>query len=177
MYQNLKLNKLLFSLFVFSFLIFGFFNFSAFFIKKASAKSSIIFIKENKPARIFLYPGRVSLLTLPCPINKALLGSPKDIKAEIDNLNPKEIILLSKKWNSQTSNLILKCNDKVFLFNLIPSKSRHYDFVKVLGHIPTRPFKVKTALSQASSTNGFKRFRLKDFKILKLLDFSWEGKK
>ena len=173
MYQNLKLNKFLFSVFVF--LSFSFLNFAFGVIKAEAQSSSFIFIEENKPARIFLYPARVSLLTLPCPITKALLGSPLDIKAEIDSLNPKELNILLKKWNSQASNLILKCNDKVFLFNLIPSKSKHYDYVRVLGQVSSRPFKVKP-VSQKSLSHNFKNFRLKDFKILKLLDFSLENK-
>ena len=194
MYQNLKLNKLLlkslklFHLLIlfkasklFKFLkltlfVFICFSLSAFFVKKAKAESSkFLFMEENKATRLFLYPARISLLSLPCPITKALLGSPKDIKVKTDDLNPNEISLLLKKWNSQSSNLIVKCNDLVFLFNLIPSKSRHDDFIIVLGLIPKKPFKVKSKLNQKPSSN-FKRFKLKDFKILKLLDFSLDKK-
>ena len=178
MYQILKLNKFLFH---FVFISFFFFSFSVFFIKQSSAESLSLFVEEDKATRVFLYPGRVSLLSLPCSITKALLGSANDIKVKED-INPNELILLLKKWNSQSSNLILKCNDLLFLFNLIPSKSKHYDYVKVLGHIPQRHFKVKAkSLQKNLSPSTLKNLNFKDFKILKLLDFSlnknWEDKK
>ena len=76
MFQVLKLSKFI----VFAFL-------SALLIAEVRADSvKFVFSKENKPERIFLFPGRVSLLSLPCPITKALVGSPNDIKAEIDKI-------------------------------------------------------------------------------------------
>ena len=72
----LKLNKL-FYLFIFLF--------SSFFIKEGRADSvQFVFVEEKKPKTIFLFPGRASLLSFPCPVTKALVGSPEDIKAEID---------------------------------------------------------------------------------------------
>ena len=163
-FQILKSNKLIFL-------------FSLFFIEKGSAESvQFVFVEEKKPKILFLFPGRVSLLTLPCSITKALLGSPEDIKAEIDKHNKKEVHILLRKWQSKPSNLILKCRNKVFLFNLIPSKNTHYDYVKVLGHIPIKLFKVKPVLPNASS-DFFEKLKKKDFTIKKILDFSWEHEK
>ena len=135
-----------------------------------------VFVEEKKPKTIFLFPGRASLLSLPCPVTKALIGSPEDMKAEIDKLNPKEAHILLKKWKSQPSNLILKCKDKVFLFSLIPSKSAHYDYVQILGHISSKPLKVKSALPK-SPLPFVGGLREKDFTIRKVLDFSWEDRK
>ena len=164
----LRLNKLSF---IFIFL------FSFFFIEKSEAESvQFVFTEEKKPKTIFLFPGRASLLNLPCPITKALVGSPNDIKAEIDKLNPTDAHILLKKWRSEPSNLILKCKDKVFLFSLIPTKTAHYDYVKVLRHISSKPLKVKSALpnSPLPIVGGL---REKDFTIRKVLDFSWESNK
>ena len=161
----LKLNKLsLLFLFLLSF----------FFVKKGRAESvRFLFSEENKPERIYLFPGRASLLSLPCPVTKALIGSPEDIKAEVDKLNQKEAHILLKKWKSEPSNLILKCHNKVFLFSLIPAKNAHYDYVKVLGHISSSPLKVKFALPNTPSPPD-RGLREKDFTIRKILDFSWE---
>ena len=149
----------------------------AFFAKEAKADSvKFVFSEENKPERIFLFPGRVSLLKLPCSITKALIGSPNDIKTEVDKLNPEETHILLKKWRSQPSNLILKCKDKVFLFSLIPSKKSHYDYVKVLGHVSSKPLKVKSA--SPNSPSPLKGdLREQDWTIRKILDFSWSDKK
>ena len=168
LFQMLKLNKL--SL-LFLFLL------SLFFVKKGRAESvRFLFSEENKSERIYLFPGRASLLSLPCQITKALIGSPEDIKAEVDKLNMTEAHILLKKWKSEPSNLILKCKDKVFLFSLMPSKNAHYDYVKVLGHISPNPLKVKSALPNTPSPlDG--GLREKDFKIQKILDFSWEDSK
>lgn len=166
MLQMLKLNKL-----VFLFLL------SSFFMKKGSAESAqFVFVEEKKPKAIFLFPGRANLLSLPCQITKALIGSPEDIKAEIDKISKTEAHILLKKWSSEPSNLILKCRDKVFLFSLIPAKNAHYDYVKVLGHISSKPLKVKSALPNSPSPR-VGDLREKDFTIRKILDFSWEDRK
>ena len=163
-FQMLKSSKLIFL-------------FSLFFIEKGSAESvQFVFVEEKKPKILFLFPGRASLLTLPCQMTKALIGSPNDIKAEVDKASKKDIHILLKKWRSKPSNLILKCRDKVFLFSLIPAKNTHYDYVKVLGHISAKPLKVKPVLPNASS-DFFEKLKKKDFTIKKVLDFSWEDEK
>ena len=159
----LKLSKLIF-LFLLSFV----------FIEEGRAESvQFVFVEEKKPKTIFLFAGRASLLSLPCQITKALIGSPEDIKAEIDKISKTDAHILLKKWKSEPSNLILKCKDKVFLFSLIPAKNAHYDYVKVLGHISSKPLKVKSALPNSPSPEA-RDLREKDFKIQKILDFSWE---
>ena len=159
----LKLSKLFFIFFI-----------SFFHIKEGKAESvRFVFSEENKPEKIYLFAGRASLLNLPCPITKALIGSPEDIKAEVDNINRTDAHILLKKWSSQPSNLILKCHNKVFLFSLIPAKNAHYDYVRVLGHISSKPLKVKSALPNTPSPLE-RGLREKDFTIRKILDFSWE---
>ena len=156
------------------FLCFPLFVFLSFFSKGKVESVKFLIASEEKPATLYLFPGRVSLLNLPCPVTKALIGSPKDIKAEIDKLSPTDAHILLKKWSSKPSNLILKCSDKVFLFNLIPAKKSHYDYVKVLSHKePPKPFKVKSSLLKTPSKTigGLKE---RDFSIRKILDFSWE---
>lgn len=147
-----------------------------FFVKEAKTESvKFLVVSEEKPVTLFLFPGRVSLLSLPCSITKALTGSPNDIKAEVDKFSPKDTHILLKKWKSQPSNLILKCSDRVFLFNILPTKKSHYDYVRVLNHTKTsKPFKVKFPLLNTSllPDGGLKEG--KDFKIRKILDFSWE---
>ena len=159
------------------FILLSFFLVSAGFVRKDKTKSvQIIFVKEKNPKSIFLFPSRVSLLSLPCSITKALIGSPNDVKAEVDKLNFQDVHILLKKWGSKPSNLILKCKSKVFLFNLIPSKNTHFDYIKVLAHISSTPFKVKSALPNSPSlSNG--GLRKKDFTIKKILDSSLENKK
>lgn len=166
MFQALRLSKLFFILLV-----------SFFQIKEGKAESvRFAFVEENRPEKVYLFPGRASLLNLPCSVTKALIGSPEDIKAEVDKINQRDAHILLKKWKSEPSNLILKCHNKVFLFNLIPAKTAHYDYVKVLGHISSKPLKVKSALPNTPSpfVGGL---REKDFTIRKILDFSWEDSK
>ena len=165
-FKMLRLNK--FFIFLIPLVLF-------FSINKGKAESiKFLFVEEKKPKTLFLFSGRASLLSLPCQITKALVGSPNDIKVEIDKLNKKEVHILLKKWRSSPSNLILKCKDMVFIFDLIPSKNTHYDYVKVLRHIPYKPFEIKSVLPNNPSTytEGLKE---KDYEIRKILDFSWEG--
>ena len=170
-FQMLKLNN--FIVFLFLALPISFLS-----ERKAEAQSvKFLVASEERPTTLFLFPGRVSLLSLPCPVTKALTGSPNDIKAEIDKLSPTDAHILLKKWRSEPSNLILKCSDRVFLFNLIPARKSHYDYVKILSHIETpKPFKVKSTLPQSPSPN-VGDLRDEDFSIRKILDFSWENNK
>ena len=67
-------------------------------VKEAKPESvKFILSSEKKPQTLFLFPGRVSLLNLPCPITKAIIGSPNDIKAEIDKLSPSDAHILLKE--------------------------------------------------------------------------------
>ena len=172
MFQKLKLSKKKSRLLFWIFILFA----SSLFVKEARPESvKFILSSEKKPESLFLFPGRVSLLSLPCPITKAITGSSNDIKVEIDKLSPMDAHILLKKWRSDPSNLILKCSDRVFLFNLMPSKKSHYDYIKVLSHIKTaEPLKVKSPrLNTPSKTLGGLR-KVEDFSIRKVLDFSWE---
>ncbi|MDE0151966.1 MAG: hypothetical protein OXK80_05685 [Bdellovibrionales bacterium] len=164
MYRILRLNRAILFLLCF------------FALFKANSESvKFIFTSEKTVENVFLFPGRISLLHLPCPITKALVGSPNDIKAEVDKLNQTEAHLLLKKWSSEPSNLILKCNQEVFLFSLIPSKKSHYDYIKVLSHIASKPLKVKFPSPNTPSPNDG-GLRGEDFTIRKILDFSWEDR-
>ena len=168
MFQMLRSNKLV--------CFFGLlFSLSAFSVATGKAEGArFILAKEGKPETLFLFPGRASLLSLPCSITKALVGSPNDIKAEVDKINPQDVHILLRKWASQPSNLILKCSESVFLFNLIPAKKSHYDYVRVLSHIkPPFPLKVKFPLPNTPSPHRGGLRDGEDFTIRKILDFSW----
>ena len=162
----LKLSKFIFLLFIY-------------FIGTVRAESvKFLIASEKKPTTLYLFPGRVSLLNLPCPITKALVGSPNDIKTEIDKLNSTDAHILLKRWRASPSNLILKCSDKVFLFNLLPSKKTHYDYIQVVSHIkPTRPLKVKSPRPNTPSQKKGGLREGEDFTIRKILDFSWSNNK
>ena len=168
-FQMLKSNKLIcfFSLL---------FSLSAFSIAAGKTEEAkFILAEEGKSETLFLFPGRASLLSLPCPITKALAGSPNDIKAEVDKINPRDVHILLRKWTSQPSNLILKCSESVFLFNLIPTRKSHYDYVQVIGRIkPPFRLKVKSPLPNTPSTNRGGLRDGEDFTIRKVLDFSWD---
>ena len=144
-------------------------------IREASSESvQFIMTSEKKPETLFLFPGRVSLLNLPCPITKAIVGSPNDIKAEVDTLSPKDAHVLLKKWRSEPSNLILKCSEKVFVFNLTPSRKSHYDYVKILSHIKSyKPLKVKSLPPNTPSKTLEGLRNRAGFTIRKVLDSSW----
>ena len=136
--------------------------------------AKFILAEEGKLETLFLFPGRASLLSLPCSITKALAGSPNDIKAEVDKINPRDVHILLRKWTSQPSNLILKCSESVFLFNLIPARKSHYDYIRVLNYIkPPFRLKVKSPRPNTPSTNHGGLRDGEDFTIRKVLDFSW----
>lgn len=85
--------------------------------------------------RLHLAPGLGTIVTFPCSIQEAFLGRSEDLKAQISP-NDKKVLFLNLKLNSSLpTNVIVKCfpERNIFVFDVIPSKSKHQDLVEVRG--------------------------------------------
>lgn len=85
------------------------------------------------PETIYLSPGLVSLVEFPQNIIEVRVGNPKSVKAVISQVSPKELTIYLASGASEPSNLIVRAEKRVFVFDVVPSKSNHQDYVKIRG--------------------------------------------
>jgi len=83
--------------------------------------------------KIFLSPGLVTLLEFPQNIIEVRVGNPKSIKALISTVSPKELTLFLSSSMSIPSNLIVRSEKRIFVFDIVPSKTTHQDYYKISG--------------------------------------------
>ena len=101
------------------------------------AQNRIESIHKNigQSSKIYLKPGLVSVLEMPQNIIEVRIGNPNDLKGVISQVSPKEITLFFKTSNASATNLILRSDRKVYVFDVIPSQNKHQDYVKISSGI------------------------------------------
>lgn len=88
-------------------------------------------IDVSKPIPVILSLGRATLIDFPCSIVSATAGPGKDIDINVGKTNAKEIHLYLRSSNSQSTNLIVRCEKAVFVFDILPSRTGHQDYLKI----------------------------------------------
>jgi hypothetical protein len=88
---------------------------------------------KSRVERIYLAPGLGSVVLFPCSLQEVFIGRSDDLKAQISP-NDKKTLFLNLKLNSSLpTNVIVKCEPEksIFVFDVIPSKTRHQDLVEI----------------------------------------------
>lgn len=83
--------------------------------------------------KIYLHAGLVSTVEFTQPVWGVKIGNPQSIKAEISPSNPKEITLRLKYQSAEPTNMIVRIEKRVMVFDLIPSRVSHQDYIKIRG--------------------------------------------
>lgn len=127
-------------------------------VVQAESVERIGSIRFNKGSveRIYLAAGMGSVVLLPCGIEEVFVGRSDDLKVQISP-NDKKTLFLNLKLNaSLPTNVIIKCEiDKnVFVFDVIPSKTRHQDLVEIRSHFG-RPNRKDLIIQKESVPNRF----------------------
>ncbi len=91
------------------------------------------FFDLSKNKKLYLYSGRVSLIEFPCAVEKIILGSANDLKVHRDKNSPKELYLWLESPKAQSSNLIVKCDQRFFIFDVYANRASHQDYLKILS--------------------------------------------
>lgn len=91
--------------------------------------------------KIYLSPGLVSLIEFPQNIIEVRVGNPKSLKALISQVSPKELTIYLTNGTSVASNLIVRAEKRIFVFDIVPSKSNHQDYVKIKGSFGAPQFR------------------------------------
>lgn len=87
----------------------------------------------SKSQKIYLHAGLISVLEFPQNIIEVRLGNPKSIKAQISQVSNRELTLYLNQQTVEPTNLIVKSDKRFYVFDIIPSKSSHQDYVKISG--------------------------------------------
>ena len=97
----------------------------------AAPRISTTISDTSKVAKVFLSAGLVSVFEFPAGITEVRVGDPKSVKVLISQVSPKELTVLLASSAARASNLIVRADKKIYVFDLIPSKSTHQDYVKI----------------------------------------------
>lgn len=101
----------------------------------------------SKPHLIYMTAGRSSVMDFPCDVHHAVLGLHNDIKVEIGPDSPRTLNLWLSHDFSQPTNLVIRCDKKVFVFDIKPSRTTHQDYINITDFYE-------------SSVNSFKTMKL-----------------
>lgn len=87
--------------------------------------------------KIYLHAGLISVVEFPQSIIEVRLGNPKSIKAHISSVSTKELTLYLNQQSVEPTNLIVKSDKRVYVFDVIPSRGSHQDYIKISGSYGT----------------------------------------
>ncbi|MFV3409661.1 hypothetical protein ACNH6C_13700 [Bdellovibrio bacteriovorus] len=98
----------------------------------AAPKRISSIIKDlGKVEKVYLYPGLISVIEFPHPLLEVRIGNPKALKVEISQVSSRELTLHLSGLAAKATNLIVRSNQKLYVFDIVPSRVSHQDFVQV----------------------------------------------
>ncbi len=121
--------------------------------KPSLAEVSRISDKEfdlSKPQIVYMTPGRSTVVDFPCEISHSILGLTHDVKVRIGPDSKTTMTLWISSEQSQPTNLTVKCDDEIYVFDIYPNNFNHQDYVKIVDSFDGRT-KAKRALVSSSS--------------------------
>jgi hypothetical protein len=92
-----------------------------------------IYFDHGKVEKLYLYPGRTTLLDFPCDVTRAIGGPAGDIQWIVGATEKSELDVWLKAGSAQPTNLTVRCNKQVFVFDVIPSRASHQEYVEIAG--------------------------------------------
>jgi hypothetical protein len=81
--------------------------------------------------KIYLSPGRSSVVDFPCQVTKASGGTGGDLHVTLATSIGNEVDLALDSSVSHSTSLIVRCKENVFVFDVIPSKVNHQNYIKI----------------------------------------------
>lgn len=90
-------------------------------------------IDLSSASKVYLKPGLVSVFEFPQNVIEVRVGNPNELKVLVSQVSPRELTVYFKNSRVLPSNIIVRSDKKVYVFDVIPSTSRHQDFIKIRG--------------------------------------------
>lgn len=100
---------------------------------ESPARISTVSKDLGRVDQIYLAPGLVSVVDMPSPVLEARVGDPKSLKVSISSVSANEVTLILGNSQASATNLIVRTDRRTFVFDVIPSKTNHQDYVKIRG--------------------------------------------
>ena len=103
------------------------------FALKCPERISHIEVNRCKTVILCMYPGRSTLIDLPCKVKKSVTGGISDIDIKPTTTSNNEIDLVLKKGTSQPTNLTIRCEDDnmPIIFDIIPTLESSTEYLGV----------------------------------------------
>lgn len=107
--------------------------FSLLFVQAMANTSRISSFSKDFGAaeRIFLKPGLASVIEFPKSIIEVRVGNPISLKTSISTVSPKELTIFADSLKSGSTNLIVRSDKRIYVFDVTPNSSRHQDYIKI----------------------------------------------
>lgn len=83
--------------------------------------------------KVYIAAGLASVVEFPKNIIEVRVGDNQSVKALISQVSPKELTIYLSSTASKASNLIVRADKKVYVFDIVPSTTNHQDYVKIKG--------------------------------------------
>ncbi len=112
-------------------MVFVFCVFQACSVFAAPKRISSIIKDLGKVEKVYLYPGLISVIEFPHPLIEVRLGNPRALKVEISQVSNRELTLHLTGLAAKATNLIVRSNQKLYIFDVIPSRVSHQDYIQV----------------------------------------------
>lgn len=97
----------------------------------AHPRISEIEFNLSRPHLVYMSAGRSSVMDFPCDIQHAVLGLHNDVKIDFAPDSPRTLHLWLSHDFSQPTNLVVRCDKKVFVFDIKPTRTSHQDYLNI----------------------------------------------
>lgn len=91
------------------------------------------YIDMGKPQTIYMVPGMATLIELPTPVHKIRVGNSKDVQYTKPKNPENEVTLFLTNPDAKPTNLFLISGKNKYIFDIVPSKTIHQDYIEVVG--------------------------------------------
>lgn len=83
--------------------------------------------------KVYVAAGLVSVLEFPQNIIEVRVGDLSSVKAVISQVSPKELTIYLSSSASKATNVIVRAEKKIYVFDIVPSSANHQDYLKIRG--------------------------------------------
>jgi hypothetical protein len=82
---------------------------------------------------VYMVAGMATLVVLPGPVTGIRTGNPESIQYFRPDKPENEVTVVLQNQNAKPTNLILRSGKKIYVFDVVPSKTVHQDVLEVVG--------------------------------------------
>ena len=97
-------------------------------VAAATPRIGEIEYRRDAVPTIKVRPGLAAIIEFPKPIFEVHFGNTKNIKSIISQVYPRQLTIFVTTADASPTNLIVKCEKKTYVLDIVPSRTDHQDF-------------------------------------------------